>query len=148
LSIIKNKASSKKVDKDPYVMGIDYGDANIGIAFGKSGLVAPIKIVQSKNLPTAINEIVRYAIENRMTKFVVGLPLTTEGKETRKSAEVRRFAKLLKVASKKQVEFMDEHSTTIDAGDEMVEFEIAQKKRRMKDHFSAALILKRYFDAH
>lgn len=133
--------------KEDYLLGIDYGSTNIGIALGKNALVAPIKIIDAKNLQAAISNLVRLSIENKSVGFVLGLPLGADGKETKKSLEVRRFAKLLKTASKKPIFFQNEYATTIGAEEEMIELEISQRKRRMKDHYSAALILKQYYDA-
>lgn len=133
--------------KEDYLIGVDYGSTNIGIALGKNALVVPVKIVDAKNLQSAISSLVRISIENKSAGFVLGLPLGRDGKETKKSLEVRRFSKLLKTASKKPVFFQNEYATTIGAEEEMIELEIAQRKRRMKDHYSAALILKQFYDA-
>ena len=134
-----------KMKSDEYLMGVDYGSANIGIALGKSGAVSPIRAIPAKNLQQALNEIVRFAFENKVAAFVLGIPLTADGKETKKSLEIRRFAKLLKAATKKQIFFQNEYATTLDAEEEMLEFEVSQKKRRIKDHYAAALILKQYY---
>ncbi len=132
--------------REDCLIGIDYGSKNVGVALGKNALVAPIKIIDAKNPRVAIDSLIRLSIENRSAGFVIGLPVGGEGKETKKSLEVRRFAKLLKVASKKQVFFQNEYATTIEAGEEMIGLEISQRKRRMKDHYSAALILKHYYN--
>jgi putative Holliday junction resolvase len=133
--------------KEDYLIGVDYGSTNIGVALGKNALVNPIKIIEAKNLQNAIADLTRLSIENKSVAFILGLPLGADGKETKKSLEVRRFAKLLKTASRKPVFFQNEYATTIGAEEEMIELEISQRKRRMKDHYSAALILKQYYDA-
>lgn len=132
--------------KEDCLIGIDYGSKNIGVALGKNALVAPIKIIDAKDLRTAVGSLIRLSIENKSAGFVIGLPMNVDGKETKKSLEVRRFAKLLKMTSKKQVFFQNEYATTIGAEEEMIELEISQRKRRMKDHYSAALILKQYYN--
>ena len=132
--------------KEDCLIGIDYGSKNIGVALGKNALVAPIKVIDAKNLQVAIGSLIRLSIENKSCGFVVGLPMNGDGKETKKSIEVRRFAKLLKTASKKQIFFQNEYATTIEAEEEMIDLEISQKRRRMKDHYSAALILKQYYN--
>jgi putative holliday junction resolvase len=140
-----------KINKDfrqNYLLGIDYGDKNIGLALGKDGLVSPLKTVTAVHLPTALHEIMRLAFENKVEAFVVGLPLDINGKDTIKSMQVRQFANRLKAFSKKQVVYQSEHSTTVGATEEMIDFEISQKKRHVKDHFAAALILKRYYNEH
>ena len=132
--------------KEDCLIGIDYGSKNIGVALGKNALVAPIKVIDAKNLQVAIGSLIRLSIENKSCGFVVGLPMDGDGKETKKSLEVRRFAQLLKTASKKQIFFQNEYATTVEAEEEMIDLEISQKRRRMKDHYSAALILKQYYN--
>ena len=134
----------EKIDPKTYI-GIDYGLTNIGVAMGRNGLVVPIKVIAGKSESEAIHEITRIAMENNAVKIVVGLPLSSQGKETQQSLKTRKFAKLLKIFTKKPVELYDEHSSTKEALSEAISTGISQKHRGIKDHLSAALILKRYF---
>ncbi len=127
------------------LLGIDYGAANIGLAFGKSGLVAPIKVISGRDTDEAIREIARIALENKVTKIIVGLPLSDKGKETPQSKEVRKFAKLLKIRLKKPLVFVDEYGSSKDVVKPMIGLGISKRRRRQKDHFSAALILRNFY---
>lgn len=129
------------------IMGIDYGERNIGLAFGINGLVSPLAVISGKNDETAINEISRLAIENKVSKLIIGIPLTYENKETFQAKKIRRFAKLLKIKLKKPVEFINEYRTSEESVTEAIEFDIPKKKRKTIDDLSAALILKKYFQA-
>ena len=131
--------------KEKGILGIDYGETNIGLAFGRAGEVLPLKIISGKNPHTAISVIGRTIIEYDAKTIIVGLPLTMENKETSESLKVRRFVKLLKVKIKKPVVFVNEHSTSKDATKIMLSMGVSQKRRRLKDHYSAALILKKYY---
>ena len=131
--------------KEKSILGIDYGETNIGLAFGRGGEVYPIKIISGKNSHAAISSIGRVIIEHDIDIIVVGLPLTIEDKETPESLKVRRFVNLLKVSIKKPVIFASEYSTSKDATKVMLSMGVAQKRRRKKDHYSAALILKKYY---
>src|SRR3990167_4231231 len=84
------------VEADLTVLGIDYGEKNIGLAFGRAGLASPIKTISGINVLVAINEITLTALHNKVNKIVIGLPIDVDGKETYKSLKVRRFANLLK----------------------------------------------------
>jgi len=128
------------------VLGIDYGTNHTGVAFGKNGLVAPLKVISGKDPNTAINELAKLAYENKITSVILGLPLTFDGKETPQSLKTRRFAKLLKIYIKKPVIFINEVNTSNEAEEEIISHGISQKKRRTADHYSAALILKRYYE--
>lgn len=138
-------ANNKLDKKDETLLGIDYGESNLGIAFGRVGLVTPIKIVSSKNDGEAIKEISRLAIENKIDKIIMGLPLTAEGKETKESLRVRHFTKMLKIYLKKPVEFQNEFYTSKNALGEAILQGYTRKGRGKVDHLSAALILKNYY---
>jgi putative Holliday junction resolvase len=140
------KKRKKKDNKQGVLLGIDYGERNIGLAFGRNGLVMPLKIVSDKDDESAVHEISRYIHENKVERIIVGLPLNVEGKETAQSKKVRRFAKLLKIKTKKPVEFVNEYRTTEESITEAVTLGVAKKKREKIDHFSAALILKEYYN--
>jgi len=129
-------------------IGIDYGTVNIGLALGKNGLVTPLVVIPGKNVNFAINEINKHALLNKVDVFVLGLPLTAEDKETRQSLAVRKFAKLLRIYSKKPVEFYSEHHSTMEAREEMMETGTLHKKSKPVDNYAAALILKRYFESN
>ena len=139
-----NKIKQKK-EKSAVLMAIDYGRRNIGIAFGSNGLVSPIKVIDGKNTQVAIHEIARFIIENKIDKIIVGLPLTAEGKETKQAMETRKFVKLLKIITKKPVDFYNEYGSTKSALNKAIEMEIPQRSRKTTDHLAAAVILKSYY---
>ena len=79
-----------------------------------------------------------------MGLVVIGLPLTAEGKETKESLVIRRFAKTLRAVTKRPVVFQNEFGTSKAALKEAFDLEIPMKKRALNDHLAAALILKEY----
>ncbi len=129
------------------VLGIDYGETNTGLAFGRmsNGLTSPLEVLDSRDVESLIAKIGRYVVANRVSKLIVGLPLTLEGKETPQSLKVRRFCKLLKVRLKKPVDYISEHGTTKEAIEGAIKSGFSMKGRKKNDNLSAALILKRYF---
>lgn len=135
----------EKQTKSELVLGIDYGETKTGLAFGRAGLASPLEVLNSKNERVLINEINKIIVQNKIDKVVVGLPLGFDGKETKQSLKVRKFAKSLRVIVKKPVVFVTEYGTTKDSVKNAIKAGVSQKSRRVDDHFSAALILKRYF---
>jgi len=134
---------SKKRKQTRALLGIDHGTENIGIALGKNNLVMPLKVISGRNEGVAAHEITRLALENKVSKIILGLPLNAEGRETKQALKVRRFANLLKVISKKPIDFYNEFKSTEEAERENHEDKII-KKGEPTDHLSAALILKQY----
>jgi putative Holliday junction resolvase len=137
----------KSKDKNlPNDLGIDYGETNIGLALGNNGLVSPLKIVSNKNPDTAINEISKIIIENKIGTLIVGIPLSPDGKETKESLKIRSFAKSLRIATKRPVIFQNERDTSKKALEKAIDLNVSKKKRRTNDHLAAALILKMYYN--
>ena len=138
-------SKKKKSPREETILGIDYGETNVGLAFGRNGQVMPSEVISGKNAETAIHDIARYVYENKVERIIMGLPLNVAGKETTQSRKVRRFAKLLKIRSKKPVVFINEFRTTVDSKTEAITLGISKKRRQKVDHLSAALILKEYY---
>jgi putative Holliday junction resolvase len=141
----KKRSQKSNLEKET-ILGIDYGESNIGLAFGRNRFVMPLKIISGKDAETAVHEISRYIYENKVDRAIVGLPLNVEGKETEQSRNVRRFARLLKIKSKKPVDFVNEYRTTEESITEAVNLGVAKKRRGKVDHLSAALIIKEYYN--
>lgn len=127
------------------LLGIDYGTSKVGVALGRNSLVMPLNIVNGKNELSAIHDITRLALENKAKAFIVGLPISADGKDTLQARKVRRFAKLLKTISKKPVIFSNEYSTTKDAVEEG-QSKMMLSKGGKEDSLAAALILRRYYN--
>ncbi|MFA5776573.1 MAG: Holliday junction resolvase RuvX [Patescibacteria group bacterium] len=128
-----------------FVVSIDFGSSTTGLALGKNGVVTPVRSVISKDKMFAVQQILRFVKENKASAVVVGLPLSIDGKETKQSIEIRRFAKILKTRLGTQVLFVDEFGSTNEAEEEAIDAGLPQKSRKKVDSISAALILKRFF---
>lgn len=137
-----------KLNPSETFLGVDYGESNTGVALGRNGLVSPLRVLSNMDATNVIRELNRTAIENHVTQIVMGLPTTADGRETRESAAVRKFAKLFKIYSKKSVVFQNEFRSSIESMEESLKYGVSQKRRKKIDHFSAALILKRFFEEH
>ncbi len=134
-------------DKHP-ILGLDYGEKNIGLAFGVNGLVSPIEIIDGRNVQNALGELAKIVIKNDVSKIVVGLPLTATGKETKQSLRTRRFVNQLKLSLKTPVVYQEEYLSTYNATREALDWGVPQEKRRDVDHLAAAIILLQYFEDH
>ena len=129
------------------LIGIDYGTVKTGIALGRNNLVAPLQTYKNLSDETLIHEIIKVAIENKVAAFVLGIPLQADDKETQQSLKVRKFAKLMKILSKKPVYMQNEYGTTEESISEAIDNGVSQGKRPINDHLAAALILKDFYSA-
>lgn len=128
-------------------LGIDYGKKNIGVAFGVDDLAQPLMVVDGKNWDVAIGRVIKIALENKVEKIIIGLPLSGEGKRMQIAFEVERFGKLLESKAKLKVEFFDETATTKEALMGSIEYGLSQKARRKLDAVAAAIMLQHYVES-
>jgi putative holliday junction resolvase len=127
------------------LLGVDYGTSKIGIALGRNGFVMPITEINGKNELSAVHDITRIALENKVTIIVMGLPISGDGKEGFQARKVRRFSKLLKTISKRPLVFTNEYRSTKEAQEEGRDKSLLSGNH-YEDSLAAALILKRYYN--
>jgi putative Holliday junction resolvase len=97
------------------LLAIDYGERRIGLAVSDpTGTIASPAghIVRRPGKRPPIAEILRRAAALGVRGFVVGLPLSGDGEDTPRAAEVRRIADELGRRSGLPVELLDERFTT------------------------------------
>ena len=131
--------------KDKFIIGVDFGDVTTGLALGKNNVVSPIRSVEAKDKMFAVQQISRAAMEQKASAIVLGLPLSIDGKPTKKSLEVRRFSKLLQTHLGIPVIFVDEFGSTEEAQEEAIGEGLPRRAKRNIDGISASIILKRFF---
>ena len=127
------------------VLGLDVGDARIGVARGETGstLAFGRGALARTRLREDVAEIARLARDEGATRIVVGLPTRTDGRDSKQTQRVRAFARAL-VDADLQVELEDERFTTRIAQRALTTGPLPRGKRREKgriDEASAVLIL-------
>ncbi len=139
------------------LMGLDLGDATIGISFSDDlGLTAQsyqtYKRVSKKK---DVDYIVDLACEKNITKIILGLPLLMNGdlsEQAQKTLDFKKaLEKKLKYSSKLDydivIDMQDERLTSKFAETIMREGELTRKQRAQNvDKIAASLILQTYMD--
>ncbi len=129
------------------LMGIDFGDARVGIALSDPlGIMAQgygtLKNDGTDQLYKDIQSIIQ---EKEVTKIVVGLPKNMDNSEGFRSQATKEFAEKLKAYTDAEIVFSDERLTTVSAHGFLSEMNVRGKKRKgAVDTLSAALILETY----
>jgi len=128
-------------------MGIDFGEVRIGIA-----LSDPLQIISQPyrvipNDDDTISEIKNIIKSEEVRKIILGLPLNLDGKDTKKTLEVREFSEVLKSNVNIPVIFWDERYTSVEANEELkhMGYGIAES-RKVIDKVAASIILKNYME--
>ena len=129
---------------DHPALGIDHGDARIGIAATDDfGILAhPVETIdRAKTEP--IERIVQLVQLRKIRTLVVGLPIRMDGTEGTSAIKVRKFTKLLRARlPEMKVVFVDETLTTATASDKLREAgKKAKNQKSIIDQAAAVEIL-------
>lgn len=133
------------------VIAIDLGARRIGVAITDALRIsalphATIARHGGKRDLDAIGAIVK---ELDAALVVVGLPLSPEGDVGRAAKSAQAFAERLRAALSVPVEMIDESFSTVEAEDVLLAADLSRARRRqVVDRVAAAVILRRWLDAH
>jgi putative Holliday junction resolvase len=129
------------------LIGIDYGRRRIGCAVcDESGtVVRGLATVTSRTPAEAIKSLHTLIAGECPAGIVVGLPLDSEGRDTRMALEIRKFAADLETNCAIPVYFIDESDTSKQA----VQLMLLRKKKERRnkanvDRMAACLILESF----
>lgn len=130
--------------------GIDYGVVRIGIALcdRRRTLASPHENYTRCGPQADAARFRRLAAEEEVTRFVVGLPVHTDGREGRKAAEARAFGQWLAETTGLPVEFFDERFTTVQAEEFLLGADLTRKRRKARrDMLAAQIVLAAWLEA-
>lgn len=128
------------------VLGLDVGEKRIGVARADSStrIAVPVGFVNVDG--SEWQEITKIAKTQRTNFFVLGLPRSNEGNETKQSLFVRNFAKtLLEKIPEAKIRFQDESLTSVVAEERLKSRRKAYVKGEI-DAEAAAIILQDFLE--
>jgi putative Holliday junction resolvase len=132
--------------------GVDYGDRRIGIALTdpEQRFASPADNHNRGDEVAEAKYFRRLATEERIVRFVVGLPVHLSGRESEKSQDARSFGAWLAETTGVPVVFFDERFTTSEAerllSGSGAHFTKKQRKARL-DKLAAQILLTAYLEA-
>jgi putative holliday junction resolvase len=122
------------------LLGVDYGQKRIGLAWVQEGLdvVLPFGTILKETKEAHIAALVAIIQKEKIDRVVFGLPLNEEGQEAQNTKRVREFAAALSQKIQADIVFEDERYTSHEA-DEM-------GGNASRDEKAAMVILSRYLE--
>lgn len=132
------------------VGGIDYGTVRIGVAIGdlEVGMASPLENYTRRSERLDAEYFQTLAREERLVRWVVGLPVHLDGGESQKSVEARSFAKWLTEKTGVAVEFYDERYTSSQAEEILQGANLTKKRRKARiDALAAQIMLTAYLES-
>ena len=133
------------------MLGVDYGDARIGVATcDELEILATARdTIRSESMRKNIYAIAAIAKAENAERIVVGLPLNMDGSEGARASKTRSFGKVLEKVSGIEVVYFDERLTSVEADERMDEANVRKSKRKgLVDRIAAAIILQSYLDSY
>jgi len=130
--------------------GIDYGTVRIGIALAdlQTGIAGPYETYTRRNEQLDAEYFQALADEERLCRFVVGLPVHLDGHESQKSHEARQFGRWLGEQTGLPVEYFDERFTSSEAEAMLGEAQLTKKRRQARiDQLAAQIMLTAYLES-
>ena len=133
------------------LIGLDYGEARIGVAGSDAlGLLAhPLETVDSQPRPAALRRIAEIFHQRRAAGIILGLPVRADGEEGRAAEKVRQFAESLRplLPEGTSIVFQDEYRSTVQATEHLRAAGKRTKSHRpIIDQAAAVVILQDYLD--
>ncbi|KAI9117845.1 hypothetical protein K1719_011260 [Acacia pycnantha] len=131
-----------------FSLGLDLGLARTGLALSKGFAVRPLTVLELRGQKLEV-QLLKIAEQEEADEFIVGLPKSSDGKETPQSNKVRSVAGRLAVQAAERgwrVYLQDEHGTTTEAINRMINMGLSKfSQQRKLDAFAAVMVLERYF---
>ena len=131
------------------ILGIDYGDARIGLALSDELkiLASPLETYKSQSMRKDIDYVAEIAKKYNCEKIVLGLPLNMNGSEGPRADKTRAFGRNLEKVTQLPIIYKDERLTTVQVERAFDEGNLRKDKRKqIVDRNAAVLILQSYLD--
>jgi putative holliday junction resolvase len=133
------------------VLGLDLGDARIGVAVSDPDrlIAIPVGTVHVGQPPGELKAIAALVGEHEVTQVVVGHPLAMSGGSGARASQAEAFAGALRGILPVPVALQDERLSTVEAERTLREAGVRGRDRRaVVDRTAAAVILQAWLDAH
>jgi putative Holliday junction resolvase len=131
------------------LVGLDIGEARIGVAVSDAGgvVASPLVVLDARALARDIGPLKRIVEDYEAGGLVVGLPLTLAGEEGPQAVAVREQTERIATALGMEIAYVDERLSSAAAARAMAEAGVSARDRRGQlDMVAAAYILQGYLD--
>jgi putative holliday junction resolvase len=131
------------------ILGLDIGDATIGVAISDPfGWTAQgIKTIRRIGIKADMKELINIIEEYKVEKIVAGFPINMNGTLGPASEKIKTFCGKIHDETGLEIIYQDERLTTVAATRTLIEGDVSRKKRKQViDTVAATYILQIYLD--
>ncbi len=132
------------------IVAVDFGTKRIGVSICDPDwiLASPLDVYASLDKERDAVYFIRLVQQERVSAFVVGLPIHCDGGESQKSAQCREFAAWLHQATSCPVRLFDERFTTSAARQRLSTSDSKKRSnKRPVDAIAALVLLESFLEA-
>ncbi len=130
------------------ILGIDYGDRQIGLALSDPFGWTAQGLEVLKNTPQVLDKLQELVQKHQVEKIVLGWPKNMDGTLGERAILAQEWAVELEGRLHLPVVLWDERLTTVAAQKTLLEADLSRKKRKkVVDQLAAVLILQNYLDS-
>ncbi len=132
------------------IAGIDFGTVRIGIAVAdlSVGIAGPYENYTRRSEKLDAQYFRQFATQENISRFVVGLPVHLDGRESQKSREARQFGSWLAELTGLPIDYFDERFTSAEAEALLEAANLTKKQRKARlDQLAAQIMLSAYLEA-
>lgn len=133
------------------LLGIDFGTKRIGVSVSdlRQTLSSPLHNYNRSSHEADRQFFCRACQDYEAVGLVIGLPVHMSGDESKKSGEVRAYAKLLKDWTGLPLTYQDERFSSARAGALLLQAQMSAKQRKARmDKLAAQILLQDFLDAN
>jgi len=125
------------------ILGIDWGDAKVGLALALGIVAEPYSVVRYESVGILIEDLRKIIKKEEVGRIVLGI---SEGQSEKLA---REFGDKASEHLGVDVVFWDETLTTLEAREKAIEAGISRKRRKeLEDAFAATVMLQSYLDSN
>ncbi|SDL43510.1 Holliday junction resolvase RuvX [Halarsenatibacter silvermanii] len=132
------------------ILGLDYGDARIGVAVSDELHLTslPLRTIENSCLEEVLEELTDIVEKHDIEKIVVGLPLHMDGGRGERAEITEKFVDDLRENLHLPVILMDERLTSAEIEKVLLKADLSRAARKRKrDKLAASLILRKYLES-
>lgn len=132
------------------IAAIDYGTQRLGIAVTdpQQTLASPYANYTRRDSAQDARYLQQLVQQEQIVRFVVGLPVHLDGRESRLSQEARRFGDWLTAQTQRPVDYFDERFSSVEAEQQLRDAGMNSRQRQQRrDMLAAQILLTAYLEA-
>ncbi|PIX31325.1 Holliday junction resolvase RuvX, partial [Candidatus Berkelbacteria bacterium CG_4_8_14_3_um_filter_33_6] len=119
------------------ILALDIGDKQTGVAVLNTILAISLESLETTKL---LEFIQNYALQKKIQKIIIGLPVNDDGSENEQCQKIRNWAEKIDILGEFEIIFENEFLSSIEAQNNLRVLGLSPKEIKIKEHSEVARI--------